>query len=118
MNKITMILFFTISIMLLAACTPSTPVECDSQNVKDSLIDNVKRDLATKTYMLTQESVASDELKLHVESIKTISKDDADPFYRKCEISFTMPGMMFSVSKIYVIDMNESGDVTVKFTNL
>jgi len=67
--------------------------------------------------MLTQESVAPDELKLHVESIKTLSKDNADPFYRKCEISFTMPGMMFPVSKMYEIDKNESGDVTVKFTN-
>lgn len=117
MSKITMISVFTISIMSLAGCTPSTPVECDGQNVKDSLVDSIKKDLATKTYMLTRESVSPDELKLNVESIKTISKDDANPFYRKCEISFTMPGMMFSVNKVYVIDKNESGDITVKFTN-
>jgi len=110
------LLFFTLSICLQTGCSPPTPLECDSPKAKNALIDKMKVNLATKTFMLTHQSISPDDLSLNIESVKTVKKDKDNPFYRKCEMSFTMPGMMFSSSKIYEIDKNEDGDIIVKFS--
>lgn len=110
------ILVLAVLIVLLIGCTPSAPIECNDKQARDILSEAIKRDLATKTYMLTQQAVNPDNLKLTIESIKTLSKDSANPFYRKCAVSFSMPGMMFPVRKIYEIDKDESGDIVVRFT--
>lgn len=107
---------FVVLIVLLTGCTPPTPIECNDQKAKDLLSEGIKRNLATKTYMLTKQGADPDNLKLTIESIRTLSKDSANAFYRKCAVSFSMPGMMFPASKTYEIDKDESGDIVVRFT--
>jgi hypothetical protein len=63
-----------------------------------------------------QHSMKTKDLLIHVESIETVGKDNDNPFYRKCEMSFALPGMMFISEQIYEIDKNNDGDLIIKYT--
>ncbi|WP_409310945.1 hypothetical protein [Pectobacterium sp. B1J-3] len=107
------IIFVLILTLLISACSKLEPIECDNEKIKETYVDIYKRSLAVKVSMMSGRVTSPVDLKWDVTSIKTLAKDEENPFYRKCEVSLVMSGMYMGVTKIYEINKTDD-DIVVK----
>lgn len=89
-------------------------MECDDPGIKDKITDKMRANLARKMAVLLQHGVNEQDIVITITAVKTVSKREDNPFYRQCEMSYTMPGMTVSAKKNYEIYQGEDGDIRVK----